>query len=123
MVSRQSTREFGQQGEQLAKQYLLQKGYSIVATNWRCSFGEIDIIAQSQGVLLFIEVRTRRAKTTEVPFESITAPKRRKLAHLAYVYLSANAKEDVIWRVDVIAIAIPRNGQPIIEHIEDALGW
>lgn len=118
-----STRQIGQQGEQLARQHLLNSGYSIVATNWRCAIGEIDIIAESKDTLVFVEVRTRRANSTEVPLESINTPKRNRLIRLAHTYLSESAREDDIWRMDVIAVAIPRSGQPIIEHIEDALEW
>lgn len=118
-----ATRQIGQQGEAIARQYLLNRGYTIVVSNWRCSIGEIDIIAQLKDTLVFVEVRTRHANSTEIPLESITAPKRKRLIRLAHAYLSASTTEDAIWRIDVIAVAIPRNGQPIIEHIEDALEW
>jgi putative endonuclease len=123
MSARRNTKPFGQHGEQLAANYLTNRGFSIVATNWRCSLGELDIIARDDATLVFVEVRTRRADTTEPAFESITPNKRRKLTQLAYRYLEANELSDLAWRVDVVAIGIPRSGAPIIEHIEDALDW
>lgn len=124
MMSRPATQPFGQEGEKLAVQYLQSKGYTIIGTNWRCTDGEIDIIAQNGSMLVFVEVRTRHAATTERAFESITPRKRDKMTRLAHAYLSAHElNEGTLWRVDVIGIAIPRSGKPIIEHSEDALDW
>jgi putative endonuclease len=114
---------FGQHGEQLAVEHLQQQGYTVVGVNWRCNHGEIDVIAQHNDTLVFVEVRTRHASSPETAFESITPRKRKKLAALAHTYLSLHNLEQVNWRVDVIAIALPPSGQPIIEQAEDALGW
>lgn len=120
-------KDFGQQGEQIALAYLRSQGYSIVTTNWRCREGEIDIVArqESTDTLVLIEVRTRHADSTEAAFESITPRKQKRLRALAYAYLKANRLDDerVSWRVDMIAIAIPPAGQPVIEHLEDGLAW
>jgi putative endonuclease len=117
------TRPLGQRGEKLASEYLQARGYEIVTANWRCQIGEIDLIARKDDVLVFVEVRTRHADTAEAGFESIVPRKQKKLAALAAAYLSLNNLETIASRVDVIAIAIPRSGAPIIEHAEDALGW
>lgn len=114
---------FGQQNEALAAGHLQSHGYRILATNWRCKHGEIDIVAQHDATTVFVEVRSRHAATTESAFESITPRKRNRLIACAQTYLAAQRMEDVNWRIDVIAVAIPRSGQPIIEQIEDALGW
>jgi putative endonuclease len=117
------TKSFGQYGEQLAVDYLTQQGYDIVTTNWHCKYGEIDIVAQKDNLLVFVEVKTRSADTTEGAFESITPRKQKRMTAAAQTYLVAREQEALDWRVDVIGIAIPRNGTPIIEHAEDALGW
>lgn len=117
------TKTLGQRGEQLAVNYLLQKGFSIVGRNWRCTHGELDIIARKAHTLVFVEVRARRADNSEMAFESITPRKRDKLIALANLYLTAHDLEDADWRVDVIGIGIPRSGAPIIHHAEDALDW
>ncbi|MBZ0286720.1 MAG: YraN family protein, partial [Anaerolineae bacterium] len=82
----------------------------------------IDIVARQADTLVFIEVRTRRAGV-EAAFESITPRKQTKLRALAYAYLSAHGLENASWRIDLIAVALPRSGPPLIEHLEDGLSW
>ncbi len=123
MSIRYPTKPFGQRGEQLAAAFLRECNYEIVASNWRCKVGELDIIARQANVLVFVEVRTRHANSSEPALESITPRKRAKLIKLAHTYLEANNLSEWQWRIDVIAIGIPREGKPIIEHIEDALDW
>jgi putative endonuclease len=118
-----SKRDLGQRGEQLAAAYLQQRGYTIIMTNWRCTHGELDIVARKQDTLVFVEVRTRRAHTTEEAFESVKPHKQNRLQRLAYAYLSAHDLHEMDWRVDIVAVAIPGSGQPMIEHVENALGW
>jgi putative endonuclease len=118
-----STKPFGQRGEQLALNHLKQRGYSIVTVNWRCKYGELDIVARTNETLVFVEVRTRHAASSEPAFESITPRKQKKLITLAHAYLAEHDSGNSAWRIDVIAIGIPRSGVPIIEHTEDALDW
>jgi putative endonuclease len=114
---------FGQYGENLAVKHLQNNGYEIVGRNWHCRLGEIDIIARHGSTLVFVEVRSRHTASTEAAFESITPTKRRRMIALAHAYLTDHAADAESWRVDVIAIAVPRAGSPIIEHVEDALDW
>jgi putative endonuclease len=123
MTTQKSTKPFGAYGEQLAVNHLQQNHYQIVNRNWRCKQGEIDIIVSKGAMLIFVEVRTRHAPSTEAAFESVSASKQRKLISLAHTYLSENDLQDLMWRIDVIAIAILPSGKAIIEHIEDALDW
>lgn len=119
-----STQRTGQRGEQLAIDYLRRHGYTIVATNWHCSAGEIDIIAQCEDTLVFVEVRSRHSETTESAFASITPRKQERLVNSIYTYLdSHDLPSDTLWRVDVIAVALRRSGSPLVEHVENALGW
>lgn len=113
----------GQRGESFALQYLKKQGYTILGQNWRCQEGELDIIAQQGDTIVFVEVRTRRAEATDSAFASITLRKRAKLSTLATIYLAEHNLEDADWRVDVIAIAVPVSGSPLLEHAEDALDW
>lgn len=112
-----STQQTGQRGEQRAADFLRQKGYTIVATNWRCRAGELDIVAKQGETLVFVEVRTR--STVEDAFMSITPAKQKKLIRTLYVYLDMNNLEDCDWRLDVIAVT--RGGS--IEHGENAFDW
>lgn len=116
-------REFGQNGEKIAAEHLQARGYTIVETNWRCSKGELDLVARHGDTLVFVEVRSRHSGSTEVPFESITPTKQRKLNVLAHLYLTSHDLNPPNWRIDVIAVAFPRRGTPIIEHVENALDW
>jgi putative endonuclease len=119
-----SQKQAGAHGETLAAQYLQQRDYHIAAQNWHCQYGEIDIIAQKDDLLAFVEVRTRRAPTTESAFASITPTKRQKLIAAAQTYLAEHdPTESLTWRIDVIAVALWNNQPPQIEHIEDALDW
>lgn len=113
----------GAKGEALAVQFLKREGYSIVATNWHCRYGEIDIVARMNQTWVFVEVKTRQAMTTDTAFAGITAAKQKKFVKAVHLYLAEHKLDDVIWRVDAMAIALPRSRQPIIEHVEDALDW
>src|SRR5262245_3448238 len=113
----------GQRGEQLAVAYLQQHGYSIITTNWHCPSGELDIVARKNEVLVFVEVRTRHADSAEAAFESIRSNKQDRVKKAAFLYLAQHSLQDARWRIDIIAVALPRSGQPVIEHVEDALDW
>ncbi len=116
-------RKLGDQGETLAAQHLQEKRYQIIERNWHCRYGEIDLIARDDETLVFIEVKTRRAQTTEDAFASVTPTKQQRFIAAVHEYLDQHADEETLWRIDVIAIALPRTGTPIIDHQEDALGW
>lgn len=96
----------GQRGEQVAAQYLIDHGYAICARNWRCALGEIDLVTEKDGALIFVEVRTRRGDRLGTPEESITPAKRSKLIAAAQTYLDEHGQTDRDWRIDVIAIEI-----------------
>lgn len=100
----------GRWGEALAAQVLRARGYALVAHNWRCQAGEIDLIAQDEGVWVFIEVRTRRGTTHGIPEETITSTKRERLMATAMAYLAEHDLNDVDWRIDVVAIEVSRGG-------------
>jgi putative endonuclease len=113
----------GAYGEELAAKYLMEKGYTIVATNWHCRYGEIDIIGKNDAGWVFVEVKTRRNPKTENAFEGVTPQKQEKLVKAVQMYISKHNLDEVLWRVDIIAIALPPHGKPIIEHVENALDW
>jgi putative endonuclease len=118
-----STQRTGKRGEELAAAYLKRGGYDIVATNWRCAAGEIDIVAWQGHTLVFVEVRTRHARTTESAFESITPRKQERLVASVHQYLTTHDLAAAVWRIDVIAVALGPAGDPDIDHVEDALDW
>lgn len=112
----------GRRGEDLAARHLVGQGYTIVERNWRCSRGELDIVARDGVEWVFVEVRTRRAPDTNSAIESVTASKQQRLLTAAEAYLTAHHLEDVPWRVDLAVVALTPCG-PQIEVIRDAVGW
>lgn len=110
--------EKGKKGEKLAKEYLLNKGYSIIAENWRSGRSEIDIIAKIENTLVFAEVKTRSTDYFGHPEESIGKQKKKILQRGANNFLEDYAFEVEV-RFDVISIIIT-NTQRKIYHIEDA---
>ena len=116
--------ETGALGERIARRYLEQRGYSIIAVNWSSLYGEIDIIAVRGGELTFVEVKTRRDRDTESALAGVTAAKRERMLNAVHLYMHENELDaDVAWRIDVIAIALRAGRPPRIDHVEDAFDW
>lgn len=112
----------GQQGETHAQAFLQARGFAILETNWRCPFGELDIVAEQDTLLVFVEVKTRRTTDPGDALVMVTPRKRERLLRAVYHYLEAKSLESRQWRVDVIAVTLVR-GQMHIHHVEDALDW
>ena len=110
--------ELGKQGEEIAAQYLIEKGYEIVERNWRNKHKEIDIIAKDSKDLVIVEVKTRQNDEYGDPDIAVTRQKQRRLISAANSYLFQN-KLDIDTRFDIISI-IFRDGEPVVNHIEDA---
>jgi putative endonuclease len=101
----------GQRGEDYAAQYLIDHGYALLARNWRCPMGEIDLVTEKNDRLIFVEVRTRRGDRLGTPEESITPAKRAKLIAAAQTYLAEHGQTERDWRIDVVAIEIGSRGE------------
>ncbi len=110
--------DFGKLGEEIAANYLEGKGYEIVERNWRNTHKEIDIIAKDGETLVMVEVKTRQTDEYGNPDIAVTKKKQRLLIAAANAYLFKN-KLDVETRFDIISI-IFKDGESVIEHIEDA---
>ena len=120
MTSRRQ--RLGRWGERLATGHLRQKGYEIVATNYRCPSGEMDIVARDGDYFVFVEVRTRKGREFGTPEESITEDKQARIIEVAETYLQECDLGDVDWRIDVVAIELNRAGRVLrVEHIPDAV--
>jgi len=112
----------GDLGEKMAVEYLKKRGYRILETNFRCREGEIDIIAQDKDYLVFVEVRTRRGSNFGTPEESITTTKKEKLTSVAFAYLQTHRNSPHLWRFDMVAVELTKDGQiSRIELIENAI--
>jgi putative endonuclease len=111
----------GQFGERVAVAHLESKGYEILARNFRCRDGEIDIIAQSNGCLVFVEVRTRRGDAMGSAAESLTPRKGARIAAAADAYCDEHPQSAEERRIDVIAVDLTPRGRLLrLEHIENA---
>lgn len=112
----------GAWGEALAAQYLQKKRYKIVATNYRCRFGEIDLIVSDRRHLVFVEVKLRKSDAFAKALEYVDHHKQERLRTTAQIYLSQNPT-DLQPRFDVIEIYAPDGAatrSPEIHHMEDA---
>ncbi len=107
---RKNTRKLGAYGEQIAINYLNTEKYQILKSNFHSRFGEIDIIAQKENTIIFIEVKTRTSNTFGTPEESLTPQKRRKIIKTALTFLKEKAPgKRISWRIDLIAVKLTKN--------------
>lgn len=115
-------RSLGQWGEEQAAEYLGSSGMRILERNWKARSGEIDIIGEEDGRLVFVEVRTRRPSGRfGTAAESVDARKQRQVRQTALVYLHATRQTDRSCRFDVIAVtASGPDGKTDILHIPNA---
>lgn len=110
--------QLGRRGEELACEHLAALGLRIVARNWRCRSGEIDVVAAGPDLLVFCEVKTRRGHGYGSPAEAVTAAKRARLRQLAAAYLAAVEHPPCRVRFDVVAVHWPRGRAPVVDHLE-----
>jgi putative endonuclease len=110
----------GRHGEQLAAAYLEAEGMEILARNWRCRHGELDIIARDGPGLVVVEVKTRSGRSHGTALESVRPAKVRRLRLLAAAWLSAQQSSFATVRVDVIAIE-RFAGDFSLQHVRGAI--
>ncbi|MDR0326432.1 MAG: YraN family protein [Oscillospiraceae bacterium] len=115
-------RKEGGRGEQIAMQYLLNKGYRLLQSNYTAPCGEIDLIVYNDQYIVFTEVRMRASRDFGHPLETVTAAKQKKIRKTAQHFLLKNQRSTLQPRIDVIAIDAPGGGFEAveIEHIENA---
>jgi putative endonuclease len=112
----------GDFGEEVAADRLSVKGYRILERNWRTSAGEIDIIAEQNDVIVFVEVKTRTSDLYGTPQDAITQNKRRRIIKSSLAYLTEMDLLDRDWRVDMVAILCKRNSVVTnVEHYENVI--
>ncbi len=110
----------GRTGEDIAASAYERDGYHIVARNFRCRQGEIDVIARRDRTLVFCEVKTRRTDFFGDPSEAVTPEKQARLRRLAAVWLAQNSASGMRLRFDVVSIVADRDGTRVT-RLEDAL--
>jgi putative endonuclease len=117
-------KKLGDWGELVATTHLESLGFRVVARNWRCVHGEIDLVVEAKGVWRFVEVKTRRGGNAGIPEQNITPRKAQKLLNLALTYLGEQ-ELDVDWQIDMVAIQLDSKGKLVrCDHIENiVVGW
>jgi putative endonuclease len=111
----------GDAGEDLACAHLRARGMKVLARNYRCRSGEIDVVADDRGTLVFVEVKERRGDTHGSAVEAVTAEKRRRVVRAARVYASTHGLSESPIRFDVLAIDWSAEG-PRVRHDAGAFG-
>lgn len=112
--------ELGRRGEEAAVHFLERKGFYIHDCNWRCKAGEVDIVAEDEDVLVFIEVKTRSNCEKGLPEEAVDAAKRKRYERIAAYYLSKHEFVDKVVRFDVISILVVASDRAFLRHHRDA---
>ena len=116
--------QLGKAGEELACRLLKKQGYRLVEKNYRCSHGEIDIVARHKDMLVFVEVRGKSGASFGSPEESVTKLKKQRLVAAALDYIASHRGLPEDWRIDLVAIQFnPEGGKParaeILQNIID----
>ncbi len=115
----EKTKILGKKGEDIAAAFLEKKGYNILFRNYKCSFGEIDIIAKHKKILSFIEVKTRSTKKYGFPQEAVTPAKQAKISRVALEFVQRYKMENRAARFDVVSVQSLNDGYEV-DLIENA---
>jgi putative endonuclease len=118
-VSRRG-RAFGQAAESAAERLLRSKGYRILARNFRTALGELDLVAETKGVLVFVEVKARRTAAFGGPVAAVDGRKQRRLIRLAAHYRAQRGMTEQPCRFDVVLCTGDQEKPASLEHIEHA---
>jgi putative endonuclease len=113
------TKTLGEKGENIAAAFLKKKGYNILFRNYKCSFGEIDIIAKHKKILSFIEVKTRSTKKYGLPQEAVTPAKQTKISRVALEFVQRYKMDNRAARFDVVSVQYLNDGYEV-DLIENA---
>jgi putative endonuclease len=112
--------EIGALGERLAAEHLTKLGLRIVVRNWRCRYGELDVVAVDPvaDTVVFVEVKTRSGDGYGGLAQAVTAQKARRLRRLAAIWLAAQDQRWAAVRIDVIGVRIGRRRTPELTHLQ-----
>lgn len=120
MKRKTNRRQLGTMAEQRAAAWLARRGFRIVGVNVRNSLGEIDIVAEEKGVVVFVEVKSKRGRRRGLPEEMLSRAKRRQLTRLAFAWLQRHRRLARPARFDVVAVEWHESGKPDIRHYRNA---
>jgi len=112
-------RALGAAGEDATAEAYVRRGFRVLARNWRCPIGEIDLVLERGGLLVFCEVKTRTGSAFGGGYEAVTWAKRRTLRRLAEAYMAAERPDHAATRFDVASVWVGSSGADV-EVFEDA---
>src|ERR1700690_3284177 len=111
----------GMRAEQLAASYLEQLGYAILVRNWRRPEGELDLVVGTEGLCVFVEVRSRTGTERGHPLETVDARKRARVLRPARMYIDEERPQAAVFRFDVVGVTFALDeSPPELVHVEDA---
>lgn len=110
----------GLRGEKLTRRYLKKQGYRYITCNYATDQGEIDLIMQDQETIVFVEVKTRRTEEFAHGEQSVNFSKQKHLSAAARHFIHTNGLYDRPCRFDVVGVAMPERGKPVIRHWPNA---
>lgn len=114
-------RSLGAYGERLAARHLEQHGLVVLARNWRCAEGEIDLVLRERDVLVVCEVKTRSGTDFGTPQEAVSEAKLARMERLAQRWLAETGLHPPRIRFDLVAVLVRRRGAPSVEHVRGLL--
>jgi len=108
---RKTKQELARIGEEHAARYLRSRGYRIVERNYRGAGAEVDIVAEHQGALVFVEVKARSTTEFAEPHQSVTFWKQRQIARAAATYVASRERRERMTRFDVVEVFLTAEGR------------
>ncbi len=112
--------KLGTAGEKAAVRFLKRGGFKVLARNYTCPLGELDIVAMDENAIVFVEVKTREHGRDADPELNIDARKRRKLTQVARYWLGRHREPDCAYRFDAVSVLLSQDREPEIRHVVDA---
>jgi putative endonuclease len=112
--------DVGRRGEAAVERHYVARGYRVIARNWRCRLGELDLVAARGATLVICEVKTRRGARFGGGFEAVDARKRQKLRALAETFCLQHPVDASSVRFDVASVRLRPDGSAAVEIFEDA---
>jgi putative endonuclease len=115
-------KQVGDRGESVACAFLVREGYVILTRNWRISLGEIDIIAQKENLVIFVEVKTNTREYNSAFAPEVRADHRKlqKIYHCALAFLQQSRLQHLSWRIDIISVIL-QHEKAKITHFKNVL--
>ena len=110
----------GRRGEDAALDVYVRAGYRLIARNWRCPLGELDLVLARPGIVVVCEVKTRAGTAFGAGYDAVTGPKRRRLRRLARAFVRDRGLEAAVVRFDVASVLVRPDAVADVELFQDA---